>query len=79
MKVVALVDSAGKLAGAADYDVFGRVNEVTVRQDVPAAAGPSKPSERERSIAAPMKRGGESWSGRLSRAAEGSGSPGEPG
>jgi RHS repeat-associated protein len=35
-KVVAVVDSAGRLAGAADYDAFGRVNEVRKRADVPA-------------------------------------------
>jgi RHS repeat-associated protein len=35
-KVVAVVDSAGRLAGAADYDAFGRVNEVSKRADVPA-------------------------------------------
>jgi len=38
-KPVALIDSEGRLAGSGDYDVFGRVNEVTVSQDTPAAAG----------------------------------------
>lgn len=35
-KPVALIDSAGRLAGVGEYDVFGKVNEVQVRADVPA-------------------------------------------
>lgn len=38
-KPVALIDSEGRLAGSGDYDVFGRVNEVTVSQDTPAWPG----------------------------------------
>ena len=40
-KVVAVVDSAGKLAGVGEYDVFGRVNEVAVRKDVPPRPAPA--------------------------------------
>ncbi|MEW5741266.1 MAG: RHS repeat-associated core domain-containing protein [Myxococcota bacterium] len=35
-KVVAMVDSTGKLAGTGEYDVFGKVNEVAVVADTPA-------------------------------------------
>ncbi|MEW5741264.1 MAG: RHS repeat-associated core domain-containing protein [Myxococcota bacterium] len=35
-KPVAVLDSAGKLAGTGEYDVFGKVNEVAVVADTPA-------------------------------------------